>query len=47
MSKLAMSLVPISGPMTEPTPLTRMRRALTLTTRSAGMQSWAWATHTG
>ena len=38
---------PMSGPSTEPKPLTRMRRPLTATTRSAGIRSCAWATQTG
>jgi hypothetical protein len=46
-SKCAMRLAPISGPTTEPTPLTRMSRPLTATTRSAGIESCARATQTG
>ena len=41
MPDLAMMLVPVSGPTTEPSPLMRRSRPLTAKTRSAGMQSLA------
>ena len=47
MPKAAMTQVPSSGPITEPIPLTRISLPLTATTRSAGMESCAWATQTG
>src|SRR6516162_3753321 len=43
----AMKLVLMSGPIIEPSPLTKMSWPLTATIRSVGMWSCAWVTQTG
>jgi hypothetical protein len=47
MAKCFKTLVPMIGPGTEPSPLTRMRRLLTATILSATLRSSASATQTG
>ena len=47
MAKCFTTLVPMIGPGTEPSPLTRMRRLLTATILSATLRSSASATQAG